>query len=285
VQPAPSIVVFCDLDDTLFEPHAFAGDASTHGALSRIEHAHVPLVFSSSKTRAEIELIQQEIGINQPFICENGAALFVPRGYFGFRVEQARHAAGYEVVEFGKPYAEVVASLHGAACRLDMKIVGFSDMSVEDVAIDCDLSMLQARLAKLREYNEHFRVVDDKRGALPRLFKALRAADLTCTRRGAYYHVGAIHREHAGRFLGGLYRRAFGQVVTVAFADHRGATPLLRSAEMSLVVASSAPDEMTYLLTHVPRARLTVADSVGAWAEVILEIAGAAQRDRSACSS
>ena len=113
-------------------------------------------------------------------------------------------------------------------------------MSVEDVAIDCDLPLLQARLAKLREYSEPFRVVDAKPGALPRLFKALRAAGLDCTSRGRYHYVGAIRRDLGGQFLRGLYRRAFGEVVTVAFGDHRSAAPLLRQADVPLVVQSGS---------------------------------------------
>jgi mannosyl-3-phosphoglycerate phosphatase len=284
MQPVPSIVVFCDLDDTLFEPHTFSVDTSIHRALDRFESERVPLVFCSSKTRAELELIQQELGITQPFICENGAAVFVPRGYFGFDVTQGIDIAGYEVVEFGKPYGEVVASLHRAADRLRVEVVGFSDMSVEDVAIDCDLPLFQARLAKLREYNEPFRVVDAKAGALPRLFKTLRAAGLECTNRGRYHHVGAIRRDIGGRFLLGLYRRMFGELVTVAFGDHGSAVPLLRQADVALVVQSSVRHETTRLLADVPAARLSCADSVGAWADVILEIAGAAQRRRSSCS-
>ena len=76
---------------------------------------------------------------------------------------QAIDIAGYGVVEFGKPYAEVVALLHRAADRLGIKVVGFSDLSVEDVAIDCDPPLLQARLAGLRKYNEPFRVVNGNR--------------------------------------------------------------------------------------------------------------------------
>jgi predicted mannosyl-3-phosphoglycerate phosphatase (HAD superfamily) len=107
-------------------------------------------------------------------------------------VAQAVDIAGYGVVEFGKPYAEVVALLHRAADRLGIEVVGFSDMSVEDVAIDCDLPLLQARLAKLREYNEPFRVVNGKSGVLPRLSRALRAAGLDCISRGRLSPGGSL---------------------------------------------------------------------------------------------
>jgi mannosyl-3-phosphoglycerate phosphatase len=285
MQPVPPIVVLCDLDDTLFEPHAFALDASTHGAFGPIERKHLPVVFCSSKTRAELELIQHELGVNQPFICESGAAVLVPQGYFGFSVEPAREVAGYDVVEFGKSYAEIVNLLHRAAERLGIEVVGFSDMSVEAVAIECDVPLLQARLAKLREYSELFRVIDAKPGVIPRTVKALRAAGLDCTTRRRYHQVGALRRDTGGQFLLGLYRRAYGEVVTVAFGDHESAASLLRHADIPLVLQSDAPDQTAQLLRGVPGARISIADSIGAWAERILEIAHAVQRRRSSCLS
>ncbi len=285
MQPIPSILVFCDLDDTLFEPHTFSVDASARRALDRIERERLPVVFCSSKTRAEIEVIQQELGINQPFICEDGGAAFLPHGYFGSRASPVTDVAGYEVVEFGRPRADVVAALHRAADRVGVQIVGFSDMSVEEVAVDCDLPFLQARLAKLREYSEPFRVVNATHSGVPRLFKVLRAVGLECTSRGRYYHLGSNRLGIGAQFLRGLYRRAFGEVMTVAFGDHGSAAPLLRQADIPLVVASGAFGETAHLLASVPAARLIVVDSVGTWAEGILEIADAAQLRKRSCSA
>ena len=278
------MLVFCDLDDTVFAPQTFSVEAEARRALDRLKRGHVALVFCSSKTRAELELIHQELGINHPFICENGAAVFVPRGYFGFSVPQAIEVAGYEVVQFGKPYAEVVASLHRAVDRLGMEVVGFSDMSVEEVATECDLPLLQARLAKLREYTEPFRVVDAKPGAITRLTRALRSAGHDCTSRGRYYHVGTIRHHIGGQYLRSLYWRAFGDVVSVGFADHTSAVPLPRQAGVPLIARSDQADETTCLLADVPAARLSDADSVGAWVNVIREIAAAAGHRRSSAS-
>jgi len=50
----PPILVFCDLDDTLFDSRTFSVDASARRALDRIQSEHVPLVFYSSRTRAEL---------------------------------------------------------------------------------------------------------------------------------------------------------------------------------------------------------------------------------------
>lgn len=78
MRPLPPILVFCDLDDTLFDSRAFSVDASARRALDRIQSEHVPLVFYSTRTRAELELIQQALGITHPFISESGAAVFFP---------------------------------------------------------------------------------------------------------------------------------------------------------------------------------------------------------------
>jgi mannosyl-3-phosphoglycerate phosphatase len=281
MQAGSPVVVFCDLDDTVFEPHAFLVDAAANHRWGHLEREYVPLVFCSSRTRAEVELIQRELGISHPFICESGAAVFIPRRYFDCDVARAVDMAGYEVVEFGRPHAEVVALLHRAARRLGIEVVGFYDMSVEDLAVECDLTLLQARLAKLREYNEPFRMLDAKPGATTRLFRALRGEGLDCTSRGRYYHVGLTRYAPGLRLLQGLYRRVYGETITVAFGDHAGAAPLLRRADVSFVVQHDAVEQAARLLRDVPAARLIAASSIGAWTKAILEsAASAAQRTR-----
>ena len=74
--------------------------------------------------------------------------------------------------------------LHGAAKRAGADMIGFSDMSVEEIAADYGLPLFQARLAKRREYDEPFRIVRGGEGKRHRLFKALQAAHLGCVNEG-----------------------------------------------------------------------------------------------------
>jgi mannosyl-3-phosphoglycerate phosphatase len=200
--------------------------------LDAATHANVSLILSSRRTRAELEHIQQELGIRDPFICESGAAAFIPRGCFGGDVPGARQIAGYNAVEFGRTYSEVVAILHRTARHLRVAIQGFSDMSVEDVARECQVTLLRARLAKLREYDEPFRILDPDPHARMRLFKALQAARLQCTSVGRYHHVGApLNKYAAASLLRTLYRRAHGRVFTVALVDAVGEPHLPESTD------------------------------------------------------
>ena len=117
------------------------------------------LVFCSARTRAQIESTRQAFGVFHPFVCESGAAAFVPERYFGSDVDNTRKVGGYQAIEFAPPYEQ--RRRHGAARRptgSSIGVMGFNDMSVEQVARECGLSLLEARLAKLREYGEPFRL-------------------------------------------------------------------------------------------------------------------------------
>ena len=265
--PNSRLVVFSDVDGVLgdLRGRAFAEAAETLNPLGR---ADIPLVLCSSKTRAEIEAIQQELGITHPFVCESGGAVFIPRGYFGFDVPGARDVAGYQAVEFGRPYSEVVQTLHRTAERLAIDIVGFSDMSVEEVARDCHLSLLQARLAKLREYGERFRVLDSDEPARNRLVRALKAAHLRCVTGERFDHVGAPADNSIGvNMLCGFYQHGDGGVLTVGIADPMADENLLPRVNRRVSVVDD----------HAAKGGADVVS----WAEAIVDIVNELRRQTS----
>lgn len=246
--------------------------AAAAEALALVARSDVPLVFCTSQTRAEIERTHQQLGIRHPFVAENGAAHFVPRGYFPFEVPHVREVAGYDVAEFGRPYADVVDVLHDTAERLGIGVVGFSDMSVEEVALECRVPLMHARLAKLREYDEPFRLKQPDAGDRRRLFRALASARLVGVAGPRYDHVGgAVDREAGVDWLTGLFRRAFGSVVTIGLGDSTNDVALLRRVNVPIIVDSGVTHEAWRLRTLVPSAAITPGTGAPAWADAILE--------------
>jgi mannosyl-3-phosphoglycerate phosphatase family protein len=219
---AAKTVVFSHVDAVLMHPRdaAFTAARST---LRQFVADGVAVVLCSSKTRAELEFIQQTLGIADPFICEHGAASFIPDNYFDAVIPGARDLSGYQAVEFGRTYADVVEVLRRTTERLRIQIVGFSEMSIEEVARECGLPLLQARLAKLREYEERFRVLDPDPAARHRLRKALSGSHLRCVDGDPFAYVGAPVDHRLGvNMLNGLYRRARGSVLTIGVTDSGG---------------------------------------------------------------
>jgi mannosyl-3-phosphoglycerate phosphatase len=274
VKPEVHLVIFTDLDGTLLDHETYSYTPATE-ALDLLERKGIPLILCSSKTRAEMELIQLDLRLRHPFISENGGAVFLPRGYFPSAPEGARNIEGYETLEFGAPYWQLVKVLHRVSAELGIKVVGFSDLSVEEVAEDCGLSVTEARLAKLREYDEPFRILDSSPAIRSRLLGALHKAGLRCTRGGRYYHVtGVADKGMAIRTLRSLYEKAWGKVMAVGLGDSLNDLSLLREVDIPIVVRNPAGGAATRLLRKVPTARISSAPGPRGWNEMMLEVIG-----------
>jgi mannosyl-3-phosphoglycerate phosphatase family protein len=261
------VVIFSDVDSVLAAPVAQLREAGA--ALRILETENVSIVLCSGKTRAELEYVSQEFGIRQPFVCEHGGAAFIPDKYFGNGVTHAREVSGNSLVEFGLSYSSVVQTLHRVAERFGIAIRGFNDMSVEEVARDCGMTPLQARLAKLRDYGEMFRVLDPDESARSRLLRALNAAHLRSILGAEYDHVGgAVDYVPAINLLSTLYLRRFRSIQTIGFASAAASAPLLDFVDFPVLVFASAA---TAAGAGSPRRGVTtaIATDVCAWVEMV----------------
>jgi mannosyl-3-phosphoglycerate phosphatase len=261
------IVVFTDPDRTLLDHRAHPCVPSCEAFRTLADH-HIPLVLCSSRTRAELEIIQQEFHFRHPFISENGGAVYLPRGYFSPSSDLA-DMIGYDVIAFGGPHQHVVETLRRTAEAQAIEVRGFNDMVVQEVADECRLSLAEARLAQLREYGEPFRILSSDPAVHSRLINALRRAGLRCVNGGGFHHVsfGADVRRCV-QALTSLYRQRFGRVLTAGVSA--GLTDsLLREVDIPIVVLDSGVDPAR-VLRKVPTARVTSASGAAGWDEAIL---------------
>jgi mannosyl-3-phosphoglycerate phosphatase len=235
--------VYSNVDGVLRNPTAPAF-SSAAGVLNELWRNDAALVFCSSKTRAELEFVQQKLDIAHPFICENGGAVIIPNDYFHFDLPNARSIAGRQAIEFGRTYDDVADVLHRTADRLGLQVVGFRDMSIEEVAKACQLPLLQARLAKLREYEEPFRLIKATSSARSRLFRALDAASLRGTPGALFDRVGAPVEMAVGvNLLNHLYRREHADLTTIGVVQTKPDDGLLRLVDHSILVVDADADE------------------------------------------
>jgi mannosyl-3-phosphoglycerate phosphatase len=97
------MIIYTDLDGAFLDDkdHSFRESAP---ALRVAQERGISVIFCSSKTRAEIESLRKAVGVNDPFIVENGGAIYAPEGYFPFTVEDSMSRDGYDVIELGESY-------------------------------------------------------------------------------------------------------------------------------------------------------------------------------------
>lgn len=264
--PSVPLVVFANLDCVLFERGSASSDPARQTVTALAVH-HVPLVLCSSRTRAEIELVQQKLGLSHPFISENGSAVYIPPGYFPQPPATAVVRSGYHVIETGVPYRDVVSTLHRLARQLHVGVESFSQMSVEEVARAYGLSLLDARLAKLRDHAEPFRFTDATPKARARLLHALQSAGFQCLDDGRFYH--ALARVDVGgrvRLLKSLYNENR-RLVVAGVSNRLDDLPMLQEMDVSVVVQGGRAT--AELFRALPHTLLTRMSEQAGWTEAM----------------
>jgi mannosyl-3-phosphoglycerate phosphatase len=258
-------IVVSDLDGTLLDSHTYSFEAA-RPALEALKAEGIPLVLCTSKTRAEVEFWRERLGNSDPFIVENGGAVYVPRSYFPCPVPGAMSRDSWEVVQLGTPYDELVATLKEAASEAGCQVVGFHDLSVAEVCLRTHLPVHQAILAKQREYDEPFEVLGN--GSY-RLLKAIERRGKRWTRGDRFYHIlGNNTKADALQRLKALYRAAFGEIRVMALGDGWNDAGLLTAADIPVVVRSPFA---AVLKRAVPRGRITRAPGPYGWNQAVLE--------------
>jgi mannosyl-3-phosphoglycerate phosphatase len=265
--PRQHLVVFSDLDGTLLDHETYSFDAA-RPALDRLGRAGVPLVLCTSKTLAELKPLRAALDNDGPFVVENGGAVFIPDGYFSVDVDAA-NAERYGdmlVVPFGDRYEVLVAALARASRESGVRVRGFADMTDAEVAEATGLPLDRAHLARVRDFDEPFEILDRDRADA--LLAAIEREGKRWTAGGRFHHItGANDKAAAVRLLADLYRRQLGAVTTVGLGDAPNDAAFLSEVDVPIVIASPHADAIAQ---RVPRATVTRASGPAGWNEAML---------------
>jgi mannosyl-3-phosphoglycerate phosphatase len=265
MRPRP-MVVFTDLDGTLLD-HATYSFEPARPALEALAAAGVPVVLCTSKTKAETERWRLALSNTHPFVVENGGAILVPEGYFGAGACYDKRAGGYEILEFGRPYAELRRALAAIREATGMPLRGFGDMTVDEVAERCGFSREFAELAARREYDEPFIGADPT--LLGTVVREAAARGLSIVSGGRFHHlIGGNDKGRAVNVLRGLYDGRGEAVRAIGLGDSPNDEPMLREVEIPILVRRPHGGHIKSL--HLPG--LVIAPYAGpeGWREAVL---------------
>jgi len=257
------IVVFADLDGALLNDEYSC--ESARQVVDKLRSLGVSVVFCSSKTLGEVEFFRRELGVSDPFVVENGGAVFVPRGYFPFPFAGLKQTAKYDVVELGLPYGLVREKLARIKLETGAGIVGFGDLSVEELAAESGLPLGLALLAKRRRFDEPCRLLW---GNEKELLRVVEREGLSFTRGGRYFHLlGGTDKGRAACVLKELFVRAFAESVSFGVGDSPVDLPMLRVVDVPLLVPTALGGEGARLVVWRNLLRLVEVWESSVWVE------------------
>lgn len=263
-------LVVTDLDGSLLDHHDYSYTPAKP-LLALLEELRIPVVFASSKTRAEILGLRAEIGNEHPFIVENGAAVLIPRGYFGDPPPDCVAREGYWVREFAPPRAHWRPLLDKLQARFPGAFLDFARAGVDGIAAMTGLPAAKAALANEREYSEplQWRGSDAQ---LADFLATLAAAGARVPRGGRFYSVaGDCDKGRAWCWLRQRYALAAGgaAVYDLALGDGGNDAPMLEVAHRAVRIA--APGRPLPTLERVSGILPAAGEGPAAWANGVRE--------------
>jgi len=228
-------VIFSDLDGTLLDYHTYSFEAALP-ALKKIENENIPLVLVSSKTRRELSLYQEKLGITGlPFVVENGSAIYTSIGYFkglGYSEisgENDRYALGRKYQEIEKILIEISEKYH-------YLIRGFHNATRNEIEQMTGLSGEELQMALTREFS--IPLFFDK-VAEQILLTEIEAYNLKILYGGRFMHLlSNVDKGEAMTILMNGYKERLGQknLQSIALGDSLNDFNMLQVADHAILV-------------------------------------------------
>lgn len=267
--PPPDLMVVTDLDGTFLDHHDYSFDAALP-MLERLRADGVPVVFCSSKTRAEITALQRRTGLDgQAFVAENGAIVVGPdASVITGPSDGAGPADGVGPAD--ADLERLRADLDRIRADLDLHFATFGGETGAVVAAWTGLDLDAAGDARQREASEVllWHAEDDDRAEAFR--GALAAAGLDLVRGGRFWHVLPAGRDKgtAVRLLVADHERRTGTVPrTIGLGDGPNDTALLDAVDLAVVVRGHGPAPGPLADDRPERVHRTTAPGPQGWTE------------------
>lgn len=232
-----NILLFTDLDGTLLNHEDYSFN-DARPALDRIRRAGIPLILTTSKTRRETELLQEELGVDDPFIVENGAAIYFTPKYTNLFLEdllQEPPLRVMQIIQLGISYDRIRSFID--EIRDQYKIRGFGDMSVHEISEITGLSPERSEFARAREYTEPFIIDHDK--DIHTLQGLAMERGIKITKGGRFHHMTGIYQNkgEAVKIVRNIFDRKKGNKhLAIGIGDNINDIPMLNNVDIPVLM-------------------------------------------------
>lgn len=263
-------VVFTDIDGTLIDINTAEYGKKTKRLISIMRKKNIPLILTSAKTRIEQDKIRDDLGLTDPFIIENGGAVFIPNGYFpehflkdikyplkeiqemekidsyknnksketihGGMTRADKKISRVMVIELGKSSSEIRARLSDMRKKYNINFIGVADISVEELSNLASMPLDQAKRMAQRAYGETLLRIQEK--DIPRFTRYAQDAGMKLIHGGRFFDVTAGNDKGiAVGILKTLFKNKFHNDVTFyGIGDSTNDIPMLNLMDVPIIV-------------------------------------------------
>ncbi len=230
-------VIFTDLDGTLLDSDTYEFKEALP-AISYLQQLRIPIVPCTSKTHLEVKGLRNKLKLNDPFIVENGSAIFFEKGYFKNTLPQ-KEIDGFGVKILGKSHQEIIAFLNKLKHVFNLKLKGFSEMHITEIQALTNLPPKQAQLAQKRYFSEPM-ISFEKDDFLKNteIINFVTRNGFKILRGNRFYHlIGNCDKGRAVKELIQMFKKEFyTSLITIGLGDSKNDYEMLKAVQFPIII-------------------------------------------------
>jgi predicted mannosyl-3-phosphoglycerate phosphatase (HAD superfamily) len=245
-----STIVFCAVD--AFLPVRGKIQAGFDEFSVALDHAGIPAVWTTSRSRAQMDDPIRKLGHQHPFIAEGGSGVYLPEGYFHLRPAKTVRLGRFTCIPIAEPQPAASQALESLAEETGVPVVPLRSLSPRELAQNLGLPEREAELARQRDFDELFFFAGATESDITRFHAEARDRKLAMRQRGVLWSlsVGA-NLAQCIRELSKLYDRALRSHPTIlGIATPEESGELLPSCDRGLLLTKRHTGDST--ITRLP---------------------------------
>jgi len=270
-------ILFCDIDGLL--PLRGKMAPGFDDFIAGLEHAAIPNVWVTTRTRLLIDDPRRKLGHSHPFIAEGGCGVYLPEGYFHLRPPKTVRLGRFTCLPIAEPQPAAAEALEELAAETGVSVVPLRSLSPRELAQNSGLPPAQAELMRQPDFDEVFFFAGATEEEIGRFLAAGAERHCQLRQHGVLWSLAAgASLKQCVREVSKLYTRALrSQPKIVGIAKKGDDSELLSVCDRGFVLVGGegSPDALDSQKERLPaRFREVPLDSEDVWERIIEAVSG-----------
>jgi predicted mannosyl-3-phosphoglycerate phosphatase (HAD superfamily) len=232
-----SAIIFCAIDALL--PVRGKIQAGFDEFSVALDHAGIPSVWVTSRSRLQMDEPIRKLGHHHPFIAEDGSGVYLPEGYFHLRPAKTVRLGRFTCIPIAEGLPAAAEALESLSEETGVAVVTLRSLSPRELAQNLGLPVREAEFARQRDFDAPFFFAGASEPDIARFRAEADRRHLVLRQHGVLWSLasGADLRQCIGE-LSKLYDRALRYHPTiVGIATPEDSSDLFAACDRGLLLA------------------------------------------------
>jgi mannosyl-3-phosphoglycerate phosphatase len=267
-----SAVVFCAIDTIVPVRGKSLAGFEEFGA--KLDHAGLPAVWVTARSRAQMDEPRRKFGHQHPFIGEDGCGVYLPEDYFHLRPAKTVRMGRFTCIPVAETQPAASEALESLAEHTGVSVVPLRSLAPRELAQNTSLPERDAELARQRDFDELFFFAGASDADIKRFVTEARERKIESRQHGVLWSlaVGASLGQCV-RELSKLYQRALrSHPAIVGIATTGEAEGLLPACDRGLLLAKQAEIDALSIGSRASKNKVLPLSSPDIWDLVLSSV-------------